>query len=88
MLVTSSTELGAAIRERRRALQWTQTDLAGSIGVSKRWVVMVEQGKPTAEVQLVLRAVGALGLRLDISASPAVHDGIDLAALIERHRDG
>lgn len=66
--VRTSRELGAAIRERRRGLKWAQAELAGKIGVNRRWVIDVERGKDGAEVGLVLRALGALGMKLLVDA--------------------
>ena len=70
MIVRTSTELGLLIRERRRALGLDQQALAKKVGVSRLWVIEIEKGKPRAEVGLVLRALLALDLDLDVSAEP------------------
>jgi y4mF family transcriptional regulator len=59
-------ELGAAIRARRRALRITQDDLAVSIGVSRRVIGQLENGKETAHVGIVLRAARAVGLNVGV----------------------
>jgi y4mF family transcriptional regulator len=58
----TASEVGAAIRARRRELGWDQATLAANIGVSRLWVNQIEGGKPGAGLGLVLRAFEALGL--------------------------
>jgi HTH-type transcriptional regulator / antitoxin HipB len=86
-------ELGLIIRERRRKLGLGQRALAAKVGVSRQWIVEVEQGKARAAVGLVLRTLEALGLQLDIdaagSAAPTPNSSIidiDLDAVIDRAR--
>ena len=57
-------DIGALIRDRRRALGLDQADLADQIGVSRLWVNQVERGKPGASLGLVLRALAAVGVEL------------------------
>jgi HTH-type transcriptional regulator/antitoxin HipB len=61
-------DLGAAIRGRRRQLGITQDELATSIGVSRRVIGQLENGKETVHVGIVLRAARAVGL--DIGVEP------------------
>lgn len=93
MRVHTASDLGALIRERRRELRLTQQALADRIGTSRVWVSEVEQGKPSAEAGLVLRALAALGvsLRVDVAAaaeaaSSSAVDGlsVDIDAIIQR----
>ena len=92
--LNSVTELGAAIRDRRRALGFSQRELADRVGVSRQWVVGVEAGRSRTEVGLLLRTLKALDLALlldDGSASSADPGGgavlgADIDALIERTR--
>jgi HTH-type transcriptional regulator / antitoxin HipB len=60
--------LGASIRTRRRELGVTQDDLAASIGVSRRVIGQLENGKETVHVGIVLRAARAVGL--DVGVQP------------------
>lgn len=69
MRVATPTELGLAIRERRRALGWDQRELAQRVGASRQWVVDLEKGKPGTELGLVMRAVRALELNLFVEPS-------------------
>lgn len=57
-------DLGALIKDRRRAHGLDQADLAALIGVSRLWVNQIERGKPGASLGLVLRALAALGVEL------------------------
>lgn len=61
-------DLGAAIRRRRRQLRITQDGLAASIGVSRRVIGQMENGKETVHVGIVLRAARAVGL--DVGVEP------------------
>ena len=71
MRVRTATDLGAFIRERRVKLAMDQSDLAEKAGTSRKWIVEVEQGKPRAEIGLILRALKALGVSLDLAADRA-----------------
>lgn len=68
MMIRTPIDLGAAIRDRRRRLQLDQDELAARVGVSRKWVIDVEKGKPRAELGLVLRTLDALGLKLALDA--------------------
>ena len=71
MRVRTATDLGAFIRERRVKLGMDQSDLAEKAGTSRKWIVEVEQGKPRAEIGLILRTLKALGVSLDLAADRA-----------------
>jgi HTH-type transcriptional regulator / antitoxin HipB len=59
---------GAALRERRRALNITQAQLAGVAGVSRKAIIEIENGKPTAQWHNPLRLAQTLGL--DVTLQP------------------
>lgn len=89
MLVKSPAELGLALRDRRRRLSLSQAELASRIGVSRSWVVTIEKGNDAAEVGLVLRAVRALDLTLDLGTGmPATRQNrsvkVDIDAIVRR----
>jgi HTH-type transcriptional regulator/antitoxin HipB len=44
-----------------------QSDRAEKAGTSRKWIVEVEQGKPRAEIGLVLRTLKTLGVSLDLA---------------------
>ena len=64
----SSADLGAIIRDRRKQLALTQLDLAGLANSGNRFIVEVENGKPTVQLQKVLDLVQLLGLELVVRA--------------------
>jgi HTH-type transcriptional regulator/antitoxin HipB len=66
MKVRTPIDLGSAVRDRRRRLKLGQDELAARVGVSRKWIIDVEKGKPRAEIGLVLRTFDALGLRLSL----------------------
>lgn len=88
MRIRTPIDLGALIRERRKALRLDQKTLAEKVGVSRQWVVDVEQGKPRLEIGLVLRTADALGIVLTVDkptkgtslAQPVILDSIVDAA--------
>ncbi len=93
MRIRTATDVGAVIRQRRRALGLDQRALAAKVGVSRKWIIEVEKGKPRAALRLVLRTIEALGavLRVEETApdpSQAAIRGapIDLDRVIQAHR--
>ena len=66
MQIRTPLDLGLVIRDRRRKLKLSQTDLARKAGVGRQWVVAIEHGKSGAELGLVLRTLSALDLPLTI----------------------
>ena len=69
--IRSSTELGAVIREQRKRLALKQLDLAGLGNTGNRFIVDVENGKPTAQIQKVLDLLDLLGLEVVVRAKAA-----------------
>lgn len=64
MHIRTPSDLGAVIRERRQQLGLGQADLARNVGVSRQWLSGVENGRPGAELGLVLRTLNILKLRI------------------------
>jgi y4mF family transcriptional regulator len=62
--VRSSVELGAVLREQRKRLALKQLDLAGLGNTGNRFIVDVENGKPTVQLQKVLDLMDLLGLEV------------------------
>jgi y4mF family transcriptional regulator len=90
MLIRTPADLGAAIRDRRRQLRLDQATLAKRIGVSRQWVIGIERGRARAELGLVLRALDALGIRLDTgtreSRQHAALPTVDIDAIVASAR--
>jgi y4mF family transcriptional regulator len=66
MRIDKPADLGWAIRDRRRALGFTQADLAAAAGVSRRWILDLEAGRTTGQLSLILRVLAELDLVLDV----------------------
>lgn len=77
MQVHTVRDLGAAVREARSKRHLTQAQLAQRAGVSREWLVRLEQGHPRLEVQLVLDTLEAVGLML--TTGTAVSPAADVA---------
>lgn len=56
--------VGAFVRERRRRAKLTQQDLANLTGVGKRFIVELEDDKPTLRLDKVNQVLAAFGKRL------------------------
>ena len=81
-------DIAAAVKGRRHDLGLSQDRLARQAGVSRKWISEFEAGKPTAELQLVLRVLDALGFQLrldpaDRTRGTGRRDAIDLDILLE-----
>ncbi|RZL88052.1 MAG: transcriptional regulator [Variovorax sp.] len=63
-VVRSTTELGELIRQRRRALQLKQLDIAGLGNTGNRFIVDLEAGKPTVQLQKAFDVLNLLGLEV------------------------
>lgn len=89
MTIRSVRNLAAAVRGRRKDLGMSQDELATRAGVSRKWVYEFEAGKPSAEFSFILRVLDALGLALELDASPETQapraDTVDLDALLDEH---
>ncbi len=62
--IRSSVALGAVIRDQRKRLALTQLDLAGLGNTGNRFIVDLESGKPTVQLQKVLDLMDLLGLEV------------------------
>lgn len=92
MQIRTPLELGLAIRERRRMLKLSQTELARKVGVGRQWIVAMEHGKPSVELRLALRTLSALDIPLTIDPCdrlPPSGDDLspgDIDAIVETAR--
>jgi len=69
--IRSAQDLGDALRAARKQLGLTQPQLALAAGVGVRFIVDLEAGKTTVQLQQVLRVIDALGGELAIKGLPA-----------------
>ena len=59
-----SAELGAVVRAQRKALALKQIDIAGLGNTGNRFIVELENGKSTVQLQKVLNVLDLLGLEV------------------------
>lgn len=64
--VTSTVQLGEIARAARKKQGLTQLDLAGLAGKSNRFLIDLERGKETLQMQKVIDVLALLGLELII----------------------
>ncbi|MGX8883465.1 helix-turn-helix transcriptional regulator [Methylovorus sp. SPW-M1] len=64
--ITSVQELGNLVRECRVAQKMTQADILGLANTGNRFIVELENGKPTVQFQKVLDVLDTLGLEMVI----------------------
>lgn len=66
--VASVSDIGKRVRERRKAMGMTQQRFADLAGVGRRFLVELEQGKPSLEIGRVLAVCHAAGIKLGFPA--------------------
>ena len=64
LAIRTPSDIGALIRDRRRARNLDQAELAKRVGVSRLWINQIEGGKSGASLGLVLRTLDVLGIEL------------------------
>lgn len=61
-------EVGEIVKNTRKKLEVTQRELAMTSGTGLRFIIELEQGKPTCQLEKVLTVLRTLGLKLVIKA--------------------
>jgi HTH-type transcriptional regulator / antitoxin HipB len=59
------------IREQRTRLDLDQAELAKRAGVSRKWIVDMEKGKPGVALELALHTLRVLGIALTTTGEPS-----------------
>jgi HTH-type transcriptional regulator/antitoxin HipB len=62
--IKSASDLGNFVREFREAQKMTQADILGLANTGNRFIVELENGKPTVQFQKVLDVLDVLGLEI------------------------
>jgi HTH-type transcriptional regulator / antitoxin HipB len=62
--VSSMEQLASLVVQTRKAQKLTQADIAGLAGTGNRFIVDLEDGKPTIRMGMVLGVLKLLGLEL------------------------
>lgn len=70
--IQSTQQLGQALRNARKQLGLTQSELALAAGVGVRFIVDLEAGKPTVRLETVMRVIAALGGQIMLDGLPSV----------------
>lgn len=87
MEVATAADVGRLIRAARTRRAMSQAELAAAAGVSRRWLVDLEAGKPRAELALTLKVLAVLGVGLHTDApetprsspaAPTTNSDVDL----------
>ncbi len=63
-------DIGSFVREKRRALNLTQTQLADRAGVGLNFVYQLEKNKATVQLDCTRQVLRALGFDLTVEAAP------------------
>src|ERR1700722_17906126 len=64
MIIRDASDFGMAIREARLAQGLRQTDLAVASGCGERFIIDLEKGKPTCELQKAMIVARMLGMSI------------------------
>ena len=76
MSLPSVGQIGTSVRETRKRLGMTQSELALVSGVGLRFIHDLERGKPTIRLEPMLRVLEALGIQLEaVPPGAGIHDG-------------
>ena len=65
-----SSKLGQIVRHERKAQKLRQAELAAAAGVGIRFIVDLEAGKPTLQLEKVLHVLATLGCNITIVPPP------------------
>jgi len=60
-------DIGALIKKVRKQLKITQKQLAGTSGVGLRFVIDLEKGKPTCQLEKVLTVLHTVGINIQFT---------------------
>ncbi len=74
-VVRSTADVGDLIRGRRRLLALKQLDVAGLGNTGNRFIIDLERGKPTVQMQKVLDVLDLLGLEVVVRAKAEAQAG-------------
>ena len=74
----SAREFGDAVREKRKSLGWTQIELAARSGTGERFIVELESGKPSCQLEKALIVARTVGLEIgDLKTARAASSSSD-----------
>lgn len=65
-IARTSTQIGAAVRRRRRTLKLSQSDLGAKADLRQATISALENGEPGTQLRTLIDAMAALGLEMVI----------------------
>ncbi|UUW73074.1 helix-turn-helix domain-containing protein [Pseudomonas oryzihabitans] len=72
VLLKNAADLGALVRQARKAQALRQDDAAGSLGVSENFLGKVERGGETVQWGKLFQVLEGLGVRMIVDLPPEV----------------
>lgn len=72
--IHTTQQLGLVLLAARKQIGLTQSQLALAAGVGVRFIVDMEAGKPTLQLEKVLSVIAALGGEISLSGLPTKDD--------------
>lgn len=66
-MIQSTEDMGAFIRKVRKGLGVTQSDLALTAGTGVRFIIELENGKPTCQIGKIIQVMQVLGIQLNLT---------------------
>ena len=58
--------IGETVQKTRKAMGVTQKDLALTSGTGLRFIIELEKGKPTCQLEKTLAVLNTLGIKIDL----------------------
>jgi len=58
--------IGETVQKARKAMGVTQKDLALTSGTGLRFIIELEKGKPTCQLEKTLAVLNTLGIKIDL----------------------
>lgn len=69
MLVLTVDDLRELLKKERKRRRLTQSRAAGLVGYSQKWLSDFERGRVNPPIDMVLKMISVLGIRLEASAT-------------------
>lgn len=67
MILQTVKDIGNLVKETRKKQNFTQIELAQLSNVGTRFLSDLENGKPTCEIEKVLKVLSNLGIKLEVN---------------------
>jgi y4mF family transcriptional regulator len=66
-------DIGKTVRDARKKLGVTQRDLALTSGTGLRFIIELERGKPTCQLEKTLTVLNTLGIQVELTPPATVN---------------